>query len=196
MLASHPEWADRRIGDLFGVSPRTVGRLRSQLMQTEGNDQIAWAEVRIGRDGRARPIDPVAQRERIVVALAERPDASLRDIARTVGVSPETVRSVRAALIEDPDARATMPVNLADWCAARDRVPRWQPDHSFTSREDGTATAGFLERTDVSECDLERHAVAVPLSRVYEVSDEARRRAAFWSQLAERVEARAKRGCR
>jgi transposase-like protein len=197
VLAAHPEWADRRIGTLCGVSPRTVGRLRAQLAETSGSDRIEWAEVRIGRDGRARPTDPAAQRERIVAALVERPDASLRDIARTVGVSPETVRSVRATLLDDPDlASSPAPVILAEWRAVRDRTEPWQPDHAFTSHEDGCLTAEFLERTDVRECDLERHVGAVPLSRVYEVSDEARRRAAFWSQLAERVEARAQRGRR
>jgi transposase-like protein len=194
MLAAHPDWADRRIGNLCGVSPRTVGRVRAQLAETSDGECVKCTDVRIGRDGRARPIDPAARRERIVNALAQRPEASLRDIARTVGVSPETVRSVRAALADQLDGVPTVPpVDLVAWCAARERTVRWEPDHSFTSCDDGAATAGFLEQTNVRECDLERHATAVPLSRVYEVSDEARRRAAFWVQLAERVESRAKR---
>jgi hypothetical protein len=32
----------------------------------------------------------------------------------------------------------------------------------------------------------------VPLSRIYEVADEARRRAAFWIAFADRVEGRAR----
>ena len=131
--------------------------------------------------------------QRIRAALAACPEASLRDIARAVGASPETVRAVRAELLERPHEPPALdaPVNLAEWSAARERGTRWQPDHAFTSRDDGTATARFLERTDVRECDLARHASAIPLNRVYEVSDEARRRAEFWQQLAERVEARA-----
>jgi transposase-like protein len=194
VLTAHPDWADRRIGNLCGVSPRTVGRLRAELAENGGDSRVKCTDVRIGRDGRARPIDPTAQRARVMAALVERPDASLRDIARAVGVSPETVRSVRAALSERFDAPPTpAPVDFAAWRAAHDRSVRWEPDHSFTSRDDGAVTAQFLERTDVQEHELERHAGAVPLSRVYEVSDEARRRAAFWAQLAERVESRAKR---
>jgi hypothetical protein len=193
MLAAHPEWADRRIGTHCGVSPRTVGRVRAQLAEAAPGD-VTCADVRIGRDGRARPVDPAAQRQRVVEALVERPEASLRDIARAVGVSPETVRSVRAALADQPERVATVPpVDLMAWSAARERAVSWKPDHSFTSRDDGAVTARFLERTDVQECELDRHACAVPLSRVYEVSDEARRRAVFWAQLAERVELRAKR---
>ena len=64
---------------------------------------------------------------------------------------------------------------------------------AFTSREDGALAASFFERTDVSEADIESHATAVPLSKVYEVVDEARRRVLFWSNLAARLEARAQR---
>jgi hypothetical protein len=53
------------------------------------------------------------------------------------------------------------------------------------------ATVRFLERTNVQDRGLNRHAAAVPLSRVAEVSDEARRRAAFWTQFAELIESRA-----
>jgi transposase-like protein len=168
--------------------------VRAQLAETPDGECIRCTDVRIGRDGRARPIDPAAQRERVVHELIERPEASLRDIARTVGVSPETVRSVRAALSEQIDGfRTAPPVDLVAWSTAPDRSVRWEPDHSFASCDDGAATARFLEQTDVRECELDRHAAAVPFSRVYEVSDEARRRAAFWMHLAERVESRARR---
>ena len=193
LLAQHPDWADRRIGILCGVSPRTVGRVRAQAARAAACDPATAPEVRIGLDGRARPIDPAAQRDRIVAALEERPEASLRDIARLVGVSHETVRSVRSALAEKCRLPEPRPVDFAAWRAAHDRAPHWAPDHSFSSHDDAAAAAQFLERSDVSERDLERYAVAVPLSRIYEVSDEARRRAAFWTQLAERVEARAQR---
>jgi hypothetical protein len=53
--------------------------------------------------------------------------------------------------------------------------------------------ASALERTGVSVADVESHAAAVRPSRVYEVVDEARRRALLWSNLAARGEARAKR---
>ena len=194
ILRAHPEWADRRIGHLCRISPRAVARIRSRLMETFGGEAIGLADVRVGRDGRVRPLDAGAKRERIAHAVAECPDASLRSIARMVGVSPETVRSVRANLVQPPPAsHAFLTLDVPD------RVPNvrdshWQPDRSFTSREDSAATAAFLERTHVSNAQLYAHVGAVPLSRVYEVADEARRRAAFWSTLAQSVEARARQG--
>ena len=94
LLRTHPEWSDRRVAELCGVSPKTVAQLRSEL-PGRGEDE---PEMRVGRDGRARPVDAAARRALVAAALEERPDASLRAIARSVGVSPETVRSVRQLL--------------------------------------------------------------------------------------------------
>jgi hypothetical protein len=189
LLHSHPEWSDRRIAELCGVSPKTVAQLRSELPGREGEEP----EMRVGRDGRARPVDAAARRALVVAALEERPDASLRAIARSVGVSPETVRSVRQLLGRKAPPRPV--VTPLVWRAAPP-VETWQPDAAFTSREDSAATASFFERTDVCESDLDRHVHAIPLSRVYEVADEARRRAAFWTRLAQSAEAKAERGAR
>jgi len=51
---------------------------------------------RTGRDGRARPVDVAELRARITRAIEEQPTAPLREIARQVGASAETVRSVKA----------------------------------------------------------------------------------------------------
>jgi hypothetical protein len=189
LLRLHPEWSDRRIAELCGVSPKTVAQLRSELPGSDREEP----EMRVGRDGRARPVDAAARRAQVVAALEARPDASLRAIARSVGVSPETVRSVRQLLGRTAPPRPV--VQPVAW-RAMPPVETWQPDVAFTSREDSAATASFFERTDVCERDLERHIQAIPLSRVYEVADEARRRAAFWTRLAQSAEARAERGAR
>ena len=198
ILCSHPDWADRRIGELCGISPKTVAKLRCRIGETFTEGEIGLADVRVGRDGRARPVDPAARRAQIVAALAEQPNASLRVIARAVGASPETVRSVRASLGQ-PGAAAPVvstPSTIVEPLPARpvvNEIKPWEPDQSFTSRDDGMSTAEFLMQTDVCTADIERLVASVPLSRVYEVADEARQRAMFWSKLADRVEARSRR---
>jgi hypothetical protein len=189
LVRQHPEWSDRRIAELCGVSPKTVAQLRDEL---RGPDEGEPA-MRVGRDGRARPVDAAARRALVVAALEERPDASLRAIARSVGVSPETVRSVRQHLGRKAPPRPVVTPMI--WRTSAP-VETWRPDVAFTSREDSAATASFFERTDVCDSDLERHVHAIPLSRVYEVADEARRRAAFWTRLAQCAEAKAERGTR
>ncbi|MDI3420724.1 ParB/RepB/Spo0J family partition protein [Streptomyces luteolus] len=101
ILVTHPQWSDRRIAAVAGLSARAVAELRDL---ENGLSAADGAAVRVGRDDRARPIDP--KRGRLLAArlLGEQPDASLRTIAAQAGVSPGTVRDVRARLIrgEDP----------------------------------------------------------------------------------------------
>lgn len=98
VIGSYPQWSDRRIAAVAGVSARTVGTLRARITDTaeRGGD-----EVRVGRDGRARPVDTDRRREHARKLLADNPNLSLRAIAREVGISPETVRDVRTRMRTD-----------------------------------------------------------------------------------------------
>ena len=197
MLCLHPDWSDRRIGELCRIPPKTVGEVRATLRETVGGIRMNGTEARIGRDGRVRPLDARAQRARIAAAIKENPQGSLRAIARPIGVSPETVRRVRAAMAEqgclDRDARA--PADVVQGAFTRRSERTWQADSAFRSRDDAAEVAEFFERTDTSTVDPEEHSRAVPLSRIYEVADEARRRAAFWLRFADSVENRSRRAC-
>ena len=196
MLCLHPDWSDRRIGELCRIPPKTVGDVRATLRETVGGIRVNGTEARIGRDGRVRPLDARAQRARIAAAIKENPRGSLRAIAGPIGVSPETVRRVRASMAEqgclDRDPRAPAVVQGA---FTRRRERTWRADSAFTSRNDAAEVAEFFERTDTSAVDPEEHSRAVPLSRIYEVADEARRRAAFWLRFADSVENRSRRAC-
>jgi len=194
VLHAHPEWADRRIGDLCAVSPKTVAQVRSRSTERNELNTDQPLERRVGRDGRSRPVDAAAQRDKVAEALREDPTASLRTIAGRVGVSPETVRRVRSAMRElnQIDRLGPPPPEMFEAIYGRSRPEPWRGDQSFQSQEASATTAEFLERTDVTDADIGVHAGSVPLSRVYEVADEARRRAAFWARLAECVEGRAR----
>ena len=99
IAAIHPTWSHRAIAAASGLSDKTVKQLR--LRSTGG---LPHLDTRVGLDGRFRPITAAPGRERAAEALASRPDASLREIARLAGVSPGTVRNVRERLRrgEDP----------------------------------------------------------------------------------------------
>ncbi|MFB6980779.1 ParB/RepB/Spo0J family partition protein [Streptomyces scopuliridis] len=90
ILRSFPEWSDRAIAENVGLSSKTVGALR-RVSPASGAQPV----VRVGRDGRARPLNPAEGRLRAAAVLARRPEASLRDIAKSAGISVETARSVR-----------------------------------------------------------------------------------------------------
>jgi hypothetical protein len=65
----------------------------------------------------------------------------------------------------------------------------WRMDRALSSCTSSDVFLGWFESTDVAD-EWAIHARAVPLSRVYQVADEARRRARVWQQFAEALEGR------
>lgn len=90
ILRSRPNLSDRAVACTTGLSPGTVRAIRRRL-----NPDPAAATGRRGRDGRVRPVNGADGRRRAAVLLSNRPEASLREIARESGISPATVRDVR-----------------------------------------------------------------------------------------------------
>jgi hypothetical protein len=210
ILCSRPDFSDRGIAALCGLSPRTVARLREEAGTDAARTNGArHPKGRVGRDGRVRPIDPAAVRARIAEEIVRQPDASLRKIASAVGASPETVRSVRnemraVSASSAPDSRNSDDPHAAGQSLATVRAllagSRSAPvgeacrdDRAFTDREDGQRFVDWLNTTSVEQGDLWRYVDSVPLSRVYVIADEARRRAEFWTRFAMAVEGRVRR---
>jgi hypothetical protein len=90
ILESHPQWSDRAIAEAVGLASTTVARIRGR-----STDMDAQPSVRIGRDGRVRPINNAGGRRLAGRLFADRPDASLREIAEIAGISPTTAMDVR-----------------------------------------------------------------------------------------------------
>jgi hypothetical protein len=197
LLRSHRDWSDRAVAEQCGLDHKTVGRLRAATH--DGGDDRRPA-ARLGRDGRLRPVDPVALRLRIAEVLSEEPTASLRWVASHVGASPETVRDVRERVRRGDDP---VPAGLRErrGPAVGATVVSSPPGHEGVN----AALGGVIDahrRSRVPEfaawfaaraVDGEwlTHAGAVPLSRVYEVADQARARARAWQAFAQMLEHRA-----
>ncbi|WP_128429353.1 transcriptional regulator [Streptomyces cyaneus] len=92
ILQYHPEWSDRSIAKLSGLSAKYVAAMRRQAGD-EGTQP-----VRIGIDGRARPSSTAAGRLTAAEVIRQNPNASLREIARQSGISTGTARDVRRRL--------------------------------------------------------------------------------------------------
>ncbi|WP_165969295.1 ParB/RepB/Spo0J family partition protein [Actinomadura sp. KC06] len=93
IIKSHPDWSDRAIAAIAAISDKAVKDLRP----TAGGDAMK-AAVRMGRDGRRRPVDSAAGRMIASEWIEKKPNASSREIARLAGISPTTVRDVRNRL--------------------------------------------------------------------------------------------------
>ena len=181
VLRSHPRWSDRRVAEVCGLSPKTVGRLRTEAgCPSEESSQV---DARVGRDERVRPVRREPVRARVLAALQSHPEGSLRQVAAVAGVSPETVRLVRMNLTKTPRSAETY-----DTSDTADPMV-WRDDPALASCAQGEAFLEWFERTAVNEADLTRVG-SVPLSRTYEIADEARRRADIWRHFASSLEGR------
>lgn len=90
IVQEYPQWSDRAVAEVTGLSDKTVSSLR------EGTTpDLPQLHVRLGRDGRFRPLNSAERRQQAAALIRERPDAGLREIARATGLSPATVRDVR-----------------------------------------------------------------------------------------------------
>jgi ParB-like chromosome segregation protein Spo0J len=189
-------WSDRRIARLVGMSPTTVGSIRAEISCM--NDPVGRiAARRIGVDGRQRPTDKAAAYQRISDAIRSDPHGSLRKLAARANTSPESVRKVRNRLFaEDRDGGPTcrpgelrvLP-SLVQELAPEPSDSKWETDSALASTDSGKK---FIEWFEGLRIDDEWHTYVsdLPRSRLYEISDEARRRARCWTEFAEAVENR------
>ncbi|WP_238438425.1 ParB N-terminal domain-containing protein [Frankia nepalensis] len=200
VLRFYPDWSDRRLGEVCGLAPGTIGRLRGSDERAPGeNEQV---NARVGRDGKRYPTDPGASRERIIRLLREEPDRSLRSVAQATGTSPATVRAVKAGLARPaqalpspaipPVARAavaqpsvTLVKDPSDAAASRTDAP------AASTAADDAAFARWFARTDITD-DWRDLVPNVPATAAFQVLDEARRRARLWLEFASALESRAR----
>ena len=89
VLAAHPDWSDRAIAGIAGLSPKTIGSLRNR-----STGDIQRDSKRLGRDGRRRPVAADEGRRRVAEYISTHPDAPLREVAREADVSLGTVHDV------------------------------------------------------------------------------------------------------
>ena len=202
ILGLYPEWSDRAVARTVGLSADTVA-----LVRRESSEESVRSDVRIGRDGRARPVDPSQGRLRASEVLAARPDASLREVAREAGIAVGTVRDVRERLRrgEDPVpakrqaagyrqvAQEALPeaddrVNLADLLAI---LRNLKDDPSLKFSDTGRRLLRWLDVHAPSPADKAWALPAVPSHCANRIAELARGYAHIWHGFAEALERRA-----
>ena len=176
VLRTMPYWSDRRIAEVTGLSPKTVGRLRTRA--TVDSDQ---PRVRVGRDERARPVDTEQLRLRVAETIEGDPTISNREITRRTGASNSTVRDVRLRLEQGRKVTPKAGRTTAD-------------DTKKASSNSSVAadiTTWFEQHCIVGE-DWRTFVNAIPISRVYEVADQCRHQSDSWREFALALEDRAR----
>lgn len=194
ILQFHANWSDRAIALATGLSAKTIGDIRSS------NFDIEPSQKRMGKDGKFRPLDAAAGRRLAAELISWRPEASLREIAGAAGVSPGTVRDVRARL-----ARGEDPVPSRERRGSRsNRKSSQQPD-AFTP-EDVSGVLNTLSRDPalrmnaagrdllrwlhlhaVYPVDSERFAESVPDHCIEHIAEVAHRCSVNWALIAQKL---------
>lgn len=202
ILAIRAAWSDRVIAEICGLSPKTVAVIRRQATV-----EPAQSRGRMGRDGRMRPLDSSTARQRTAELIQAAPSASLRSIARQVGLSVGTVRDVHARVVrgEPPvpsrSRLSTSNGSSGNGCSAERGAatsdsenpppgPALEHDRAYADSESRRSFASWFDAHAIDAEDWRRFLDEVPLNRVYEVSDEARFRAATWRDFAAALERR------
>lgn len=194
VLSAYPEWSDRAVATATGLSARTVSGLRGRST-AEGTRLVS----RVGLDGRSRPVDRTEGRRRASKLLAQRPDASLREIARATGVSPGTVKDVRDRMHRGADpvpaprrsgqqtGNGQVQDGLRD-ITALSRGVRRDPSLRFTDA--GRLVLRWLEANSMGGMELERLVEELPPHTAGVIAELARSYAAHLTEFATRLERR------
>ncbi len=198
ILRSHPHWSDRAIASATGLAAKTVSTIRSRAQS--GTPQ---ATVRLGRDGRMRPLNAIEGRLRAHAVIQQRPEASLREIARISGISLGTARDVRQRVQQGMDplperdqeerrARGKRPAlmraeTLPDASAVLQNL-RKDPSLRFT--DSGRSLLRLLDLGVTAVRDCRQSLESIPPHCLYPIMELARGAAAEWLELAESLQDR------
>lgn len=193
IMALKPEWSDRVIGEKCALSPKTVAGIRRRT-----TEDVLQLPVRTGRDGRARPLDPVPGRERIAQEMALDPDASLRQIAIKTGTSVGTVRDVRRRLAQGesplPDRLHRRAEQAEATAIEAGTAPGdcWADDAALASTEEARQFARWMDSSSIRPEDCDQYLNVPPLNRLYAIIAEAQARSGVWARFAVALEGRAR----
>ncbi|MPZ26594.1 MAG: streptomycin biosynthesis protein [Micromonosporaceae bacterium] len=208
IIALYPEWSDRAVAAAAGLSPKTARAIRDRL--TNPADQ---AVARVGRDGKVRPLSTAESRRRAAALIAERPSASLREIASSAGVSLATARDVRQRVRNGespvplgvrhggqrdrtrsvPSARAGAVRQLHQVAASSEAatssllLQRLKGDPSLRYSEKGRSLLRWLDSHVVDPADWSPAVAEVPPHCTYTIAELALRCAKAWERLAEEM---------
>ncbi|WP_419998923.1 hypothetical protein [Streptomyces boninensis] len=202
ILRSHPSMSDRAIAKASGLDGRAVAELRRT------SDSVPKANFRIGRDGKVRPLNGTQGRLRAAELIRQNPDASLRQVARTAGVSPATALDVRRRLErgDEPVPGRGKPArtgSIAARSASRgaDRIipgpasaatlDKLMRDPSLWQSELGRRLLRMLRENMLSAKDMTAIVASVPSHRIELIAHLSRRNAQIWSDFAQELNRRA-----
>lgn len=138
ILGEHPDWSDRKVAGIAGLSGKSVASLRNS---SAGDAQFDGK--RLGRDGKRRRVDAGEGRLRAAEYVRAHPEASVRQIASETEVSLGTAHAVRQKI------RGGMDLQIAEQSPRGAQAPPATPPAPVAASSPVTsirATAGTARR--------------------------------------------------
>ncbi|MFC3455263.1 ParB/RepB/Spo0J family partition protein [Amycolatopsis speibonae] len=206
ILEVRPQWSDRAIAAVTGLSHKTVGKVRRC-----STGEVPQTNAHVGRDGRVRAVDPAQGRRRAHELITSNPTASIREIARNAGVSVATAHDVRhrhrhseapspararsgsqartstRQRARQADAGDLGTAQVADNQAA---VERLRSDPTIRYTESGRTLVRLLDGHLNDRDQWDQVARNIPEHRLELISELARARAEDWRQFVELLQKR------
>ncbi|WP_067225875.1 ParB/RepB/Spo0J family partition protein [Streptomyces sp. NBRC 109706] len=204
IIVSHPEMSDRAIAEVVGMAAKIVAELRHMTQ-----DVSSLPTTRVGRDGRARPLSTVEGRLKAARMLEDQPQSSLREVAKSSGISPNTVADVRRRLARGeapvPEAHASDGSRRPDGRVSSTRrrsesrpllaaadpvsiVTKLARDPSMRHKQAGRQLLRLLQANASSLPESASLASAVPSHSVPLLAQLARAYAKLWDEFAQELE--------
>ena len=200
LLRADPASSDRSIARSTGLAPATVASVRAGVVGA------STATARIGTDGRIRPLLATEGRLTAGHIIAERPEASLRTIAREAGISVSTALDVRKRVLAGrepvPAGRQSVSMPIAPRPSAEPtrRLPRkadletllgaLRRDPVLRYSDSGRELLRWLDQGVAAVDQCQDKAEAIPSHSAAQVSQLARQCAKAWGALADGIDAK------
>ncbi len=200
IIASHPLWSDRMIAANTGLSPKTVGAVRSR-----SSEEIPQSSVRVGRDGRVRRVNRRLGGRTADDVRADYSQAKLRQVGAVGGSVSNPARDPRDRCYptqddDGPDlqerrgpeqrpAQLVAPV-AGKRTSATDRtavVEALRRDPSLRFTESGKLLLRMLDLHSLAAREWDRIITNVPPHCATRIADLAREYASAWQALADRL---------
>ncbi len=200
ILATCPDWSDRAIAAAAGLTAKTVAAIRRR--ETTADER---SRPRLGSDGRVRPISNVEGRRRAGQLLQKNPDASLREVARRVGISPGTGRDGRDRLRRGEDvvparrlpipaerqpAEALVPPNPLVMSGVTLTIGQLRRDPSLRMTNFGRQLLRLLDLGVLPVLQMDQMVEMIPEHATPQVAMVARACALGWLRMADLLERR------
>jgi hypothetical protein len=184
IIAEHPEWSDRLVAAVSGLSPKTISVIRTR----RPDEESAHLDTRVGLDGRRHPVAPASRRKFIAELILNNPDASLRRIAREARVSPETVRNIRTRLwCDSPQAAEPGSAAATAYPGRKSALDLLASDPSFRMKEAGRLLLRVLNESRALHERADAVIESIPPHCVELVVRAARECTGGWSSFVERI---------